>query len=97
MFDIECSIGVHVKKKVLKYFCDIHLSFVSVRRTCKNIVGYETLYIDNNQRCSVEDQMALSLYKVYGIMATALLVLNGASLNSVNVLLVLSQRYVLCA
>ena len=40
--------------------------------------------------------MALSLYKVYGIMVTALLVLNGALLNRMNALLVLSQLCILC-
>ena len=38
-----------------------------------------------------ENQKALSLYKVYG--NSALLVLNGTSLNSVNAFLALSQRY----
>ena len=45
------------------------------------------------QRCSVENHKELSLYKVYGI--SALLVLNGTSLNSINALLVLSHLYVL--
>ena len=38
---------------------------------------------------------ALSLYKVYG--DSALLVLSGTSLNSVNALLALSRRYILWA
>ena len=41
------------------------------------------------QRCSIENQKgAISLYKVYG--DSALLVLKGTPLNSINALLVLS-------